>query len=54
VLSQGLYPSYSEIDPYRMAACSIDTAVRNAVSVGGSLKKLALLDNFCWCDSDNP
>ncbi|MBP7603885.1 MAG: phosphoribosylformylglycinamidine synthase, partial [Spirochaetes bacterium] len=54
VLSQGLYPSYSEIDPYRMAACSIDTAVRNAVSAGGSLKRLALLDNFCWCDSDNP
>ncbi len=54
VLSQGLYPWYSEIDPYRMAACSIDTAVRNAVSAGGSLKRLALLDNFCWCDSDNP
>ncbi len=54
VLSQGLYPSYSDIDTYRMAACSIDTAVRNAISAGGSLDKLALLDNFCWCDSDNP
>jgi len=54
VLSQGLYPSYSEIDAYRMAACSIDTAVRNAIAVGGTLDKLALLDNFCWCDSDNP
>jgi phosphoribosylformylglycinamidine synthase II len=54
VLSQGLYPSYSEIDAYRMAACSIDTAVRNAVSVGGSLDHLAILDNFCWCDSLNP
>ncbi|HNU90486.1 MAG TPA: AIR synthase-related protein [Spirochaetota bacterium] len=54
VLSQGLYPSYSEIDPYRMAACSIDTAVRNAIAAGGSLGRLALLDNFCWCDSDNP
>jgi phosphoribosylformylglycinamidine synthase II len=54
VLSHGLYPSYSDIDTYWMAACSIDTAVRNAVSAGGSLERLAILDNFCWCDSDNP
>ncbi|HEY1405648.1 MAG TPA: AIR synthase-related protein, partial [Spirochaetota bacterium] len=54
VLSQGLYPSYSEIDAYRMAACAIDTAVRNAISVGGSLDHLAILDNFCWCDPLNP
>jgi len=53
VLSQALFPSYSEIDPYRMAACSIDTAVRNAISVGGTLDSLAILDNFCWCDSLN-
>ncbi|TAL37078.1 MAG: phosphoribosylformylglycinamidine synthase [Spirochaetes bacterium] len=54
VLSQGLYPSYSELDPYLMAACSIDTAIRNAVAAGGTLERMALLDNFCWCDSDNP
>ncbi|MCP4133218.1 MAG: phosphoribosylformylglycinamidine synthase [bacterium] len=54
VLSQGLYPSYSDIDTYWMAACSIDTAIRNAVSAGGSLDEMALLDNFCWCDSNNP
>ncbi len=54
VLSQGLYPSYGDIDTYWMAACAIDTAIRNAVSCGGSLERLALLDNFCWCDSDNP
>lgn len=54
VLSQGLYPSYSDIDTYWMAACSIDTAVRNAISAGGSLDHLAILDNFCWCDSNNP
>lgn len=54
VLSQALYPSYSDIDAYWMAACSIDTAVRNALCVGGSLNELALLDNFCWCDSNNP
>lgn len=54
VLSQGLYPSYSEIDPYNMVACSIDTAIRNAVATGADLEKLALLDNFCWCSSTDP
>jgi phosphoribosylformylglycinamidine synthase subunit PurSL len=53
-VSQGLYPRYSLVDTYHMAACSIDTAVRNIISVGGSLEKLALLDNFCWCSSDEP
>ncbi len=54
VLSQGIYPSYSDIDCYWMAACSIDTAVRNAIAAGGTLERLAILDNFCWCDSNNP
>ena len=54
VISQGLYPSYSDIDTYWMAACSIDTAIRNAVAAGGNLDHMALLDNFCWCDSNNP
>jgi phosphoribosylformylglycinamidine synthase len=53
-LSQGAYPVYSDIDTYHMAACSIDTAVRNVISVGGTLERIALLDNFCWCDSNNP
>jgi phosphoribosylformylglycinamidine synthase II len=53
-LSQGVYPSYGDIDTYWMAACSIDTAIRNVISVGGTLHRLALLDNFCWCDSNNP
>jgi len=54
VLSQGLNPSYSELDSYRMAASAIDTAVRNAVAAGAVLDELALLDNFCWCSSDEP
>lgn len=54
VLSQALYPSYSEIDPYLMSACSIDTAIRNAVAAGANPDAIALLDNFCWCDSTNP
>ncbi len=54
VLSHALYPSYSEIDPYNMAASCIDTAVRNAVATGADPEYLALLDNFCWCSSTEP
>ncbi len=54
VLSQGMYPSYSEIDSYHMAASSIDTAIRNAVVAGADPDRLALLDNFCWCSPDDP
>jgi phosphoribosylformylglycinamidine (FGAM) synthase-like enzyme len=54
VLSQALFPSYTEIDPYQMAAYSIDAAIRNVVAAGADLNRVALLDNFCWCDSTNP
>jgi phosphoribosylformylglycinamidine synthase len=54
VLAQGMYPSYSDIDTYHMAACSIDTAIRNAVCAGADPDHLALLDNFCWSSSNEP
>ncbi len=54
VLSQGIYPTYSEIDPYNMAGASIDTAIRNVVATGGNIDKIAILDNFCWCSSNDP
>ena len=54
VISQGLNPSYGDIDTYNMAATAIDTAVRNAVVVGASPDRIALLDNFCWCSSTEP
>ncbi len=50
VVANGICPRYSDIDTYHMAACAIDEAVRNAVAVGGSLDRLAGIDNFCWCD----
>ncbi len=53
-ISQGLYPSYSEIDCYQMASSSIDTAVRNLVAAGVDIDKIHLLDNFCWCSSNDP
>ena len=63
-LSQGMFPAYSEIDPYdavkdsrlsgayKMAAASMDAAFKNAVIAGANPEKIALLDNFCWCSSD--
>ena len=53
-LSQGMFPSYSEIDPYRMAAAGIDTAIRGLIATGVPLDSIAILDNFCWCSSDDP
>lgn len=52
ICSQGINPTYSFIDTYHMAACAIDTAIRNAIAAGGTLDYLALMDNFCWCSSN--
>ncbi|MDO8529324.1 MAG: AIR synthase-related protein [bacterium] len=54
ILSYGINPNYSNIDTYHMAACAIDSAIRAAVSGGADVEKLALLDNFCWCSSNEP
>lgn len=54
VLSHGYTPSYSDLDPYAMAAAAIDTSVRNAIAAGASLSHLAILDNFCWSSSNDP
>ncbi|MCB4792330.1 MAG: phosphoribosylformylglycinamidine synthase subunit PurL [Elusimicrobia bacterium] len=54
VISNGLNPEYGKIDPYWMAASSIDEAIRNAVCVGGQLEKIAILDNFCWGNPNRP
>ena len=51
VLSSSAYPSYGDISTYHMAACALDTAVRNIIASGGTLSHLAILDNFCWCSS---
>jgi phosphoribosylformylglycinamidine synthase len=50
VVSNGLCPRYSDLDTYWMMANAVDEAVRNAVAVGGNLRHMAGVDNFCWCD----
>jgi phosphoribosylformylglycinamidine synthase II len=54
VLTSALFPSYSRIDTYTMAAQSLDAAIRQAVVTGAPLNHLAILDNFCWSSSGNP
>jgi phosphoribosylformylglycinamidine synthase len=50
----GINPHYGDLDPYRMAAAAIDEAVRNVVAVGADPARIALLDNFCWGNTDRP
>jgi len=54
VLSCGIQPRLGDIDPYAMAWAVVDEAVRNAVAVGASLERLAILDNFTWGRTDKP
>jgi len=48
IISCGLNPRYGDLDSYWMAASAIDEALRQVIAVGGSLERVALLDNFCW------
>jgi phosphoribosylformylglycinamidine synthase len=50
----GIQPRYGDLDPYSMAAAAIDEAVRNVVAVGADPSRVALLDNFCWGNTDRP
>jgi phosphoribosylformylglycinamidine synthase len=54
IVSNGINFRYGFIDPYWMAASCIDEALRQIIAVGGSLKEVALLDNFCWGNPDKP
>lgn len=50
----GMNPLYGDLDPYLMAASSIDEALRNVVAVGGDPDHTGILDNFCWGYTDRP
>lgn len=53
-VSCGINFRYGDADPYWMAAGCVDEALRQVVAVGASLKRAALLDNFCWGNPDKP
>ncbi|MFQ3592556.1 MAG: phosphoribosylformylglycinamidine synthase subunit PurL, partial [Gemmataceae bacterium] len=50
----GMWPAYGDLDPWAMAACAIDEALRNVVAVGADPSRVAILDNFCWGNTDRP
>jgi len=52
IIANGINFRFGFIDPYWMAASCIDEALRQIVCVGGSLKRTAILDNFCWGNPD--
>ena len=54
VISCGMNPHLGDEDPYWMAAAAIDEAIRNCVAVGADPDKIAILDNFCWGNSERP
>ncbi len=53
-ISCGINPRYGRLDPYAMAGCVIDEAIRNCVAVGADPGRIALLDNFCWGNTERP
>jgi phosphoribosylformylglycinamidine synthase len=54
VISCGMNPCYGDFDTYWMAASAIDEALRNCVAVGADPARIAILDNFCWGNTDRP
>ncbi len=54
VIANGINVRFGMIDPFWMAASCIDEAIRQIIAVGGDLKQIAILDNFCWGNPDKP
>ena len=54
VIGCGMNPHLGDSDPYWMAASAIDEAVRNCVAVGADPGRIAILDNFCWGNTERP
>jgi phosphoribosylformylglycinamidine synthase len=53
-VGNGICPQYGDYDPYRMAMCAVDEAIRNVVSIGADPDRIAILDNFSWGDCKKP
>ena len=54
VVACGMNPRYGDFDTYHMAASAVDEAVRNCVAVGADPARIAILDNFCWGNTERP
>jgi phosphoribosylformylglycinamidine synthase len=54
VVACGINPHLGDFDPFWMAASAIDEAIRNCVAVGADPARIAILDNFCWGNTERP
>ena len=54
VVSCGINPHYGDLDPYWMAIAAIDEALRNCIATGADPARIAILDNFCWGNTERP
>jgi phosphoribosylformylglycinamidine synthase len=54
VIACGMNPRFGDFDTYHMAASAIDEAIRNCVAVGADPARIAILDNFCWGNTERP
>ncbi len=54
VVACGLAPLVGEVDCWQMGAHSVDEALRNVIVSGGSIDRVALLDNFAWGNVRDP
>ena len=50
----GINPRYGDLDTAHMAESALDEAVRNVVAVGADPARIAVLDNFCWGNTERP
>jgi phosphoribosylformylglycinamidine synthase len=50
----GMNPRFGDFDTHHMATSAIDESIRNCVAVGADPTRIAILDNFCWGDCENP
>ncbi len=53
-LGLALLPEWGKFDPRAMGAATVDECVRSLVAAGSNPERIALLDNFCVGNPDNP
>lgn len=53
IVSCGICPKFSDIDPYWMGALAFDEAVRNIIATGGRLPHRERPESDMWCMNDN-
>ena len=54
VVACGLSPLVGDADAAEMGRHSVDEALRNVIVSGGSMERVALLDNFAWGNVHDP